>query len=196
MPQIAEKESAQQWFILPGYYSWEQFEAIEALMADAPGLRITYLDGYIEFMTLGENHETISRIIAFFLQLYFYEMGIRFIPVGSATRRDRNKDVSFQPDESYYLGAKKEHPDLAVEVVITSGGTDKLTKYQRLQIAEVWFWENNQISIYRLQNKKYERVERSTLVPELDVALLVRCVQMSDVLEATNEFLNSIRRSG
>jgi Uma2 family endonuclease len=192
---ISEKAIAQQRFILPGYYRWEQFEALEALMADAPGLRITYLDGYIEFMTIGENHETISRIIAFLLQLYFYEMGIRFIPVGSATRRDKTKEVSFQPDESYYIGEKKEHPDLAVEVVITSGGTDKLEKYKRLKIAEVWFWEDNQIYICRLTDNNYEKLDRSTFVPELDLALLVRCVSMSDVLEATTEFLNSIRRS-
>jgi hypothetical protein len=51
---------AEQRLILPGYYSWEQFEAIESLMADSPGLRITYLDGWIEFMTLGEEHEQLT----------------------------------------------------------------------------------------------------------------------------------------
>jgi hypothetical protein len=35
----------EQRLILPGYYSWEQFEALKSLMADSPGLRITYLDG-------------------------------------------------------------------------------------------------------------------------------------------------------
>ncbi|MBD0392562.1 MAG: Uma2 family endonuclease, partial [Microcoleus sp. C1-bin4] len=44
---------AEQRLILPGYYTWEQFEELESLMADSPGLRITYLDGWIEFMTLG-----------------------------------------------------------------------------------------------------------------------------------------------
>lgn len=91
---------AEQRLILPGYYSWEQFEAIESLMADSPGLRITYLDGWIEFMTLGEAHESFKKAIAIFIELYFFEFGINFIPVGSATRRNRAKDVSFEPDES------------------------------------------------------------------------------------------------
>ena len=148
----------EQRFTLPGYYTWEQFEAIESLMEDAPGLRITYLDGCLEFMTLGEDHEQIKSVLAIFVVLYLFEKEIKFIPVGSATRSDKSKDVSFDPDESYYLGEKKEHPDLAIEVTITSGGIDKLEKYKRLKIAEVWFWENNQLLLYRLRENGYEQI--------------------------------------
>ncbi|MEK0195251.1 Uma2 family endonuclease [Microcoleus anatoxicus] len=183
----------EQRLLLPGYYSWEQFEALESLMADSSGLRITYLDGWIEFMTLGEAHETISCILNFLLQLYFCEMGIEYIPVGSATRRNREKDVSFEPDESYYIGEKKEHPDLAVEVTITSGSTNKLAKYLRLRIPEVWFWENNRLDVYGLREDNYEQVSRSELLPELDLELLVRCVLMPSILDSRQEFLNGIR---
>jgi len=187
---------AEQRLILPRYYTWEQFEAIESLMADSPGLRITYLDGWIEFMTLGEAHETISCILNFLLQLYFCEMGIEYIPVGSATRKNREKDVSFEPDESYYIGSRKEHPDLAVEVTMTSGSTNKLAKYLRLRIPEVWFWENNQLAVYRLREDDYEQVSRSEFLPELDLALLVRCVLMPSRIEARTKFVNGVRQVG
>ncbi|MEO9123497.1 MAG: Uma2 family endonuclease, partial [Microcoleus sp.] len=143
--QVSEQITTlqEQRFILPGYYSWEQFEALESLIKDAPGLRITDLDGCVEFMKLGEDHEQIKSVLALFIGLYFFEKGINFIPVGSATRRNQAKDVSFEPDESYYIGSRKEHPDLAVEVTISSGSTNKLAKYLRLRIPEVWFWENN-----------------------------------------------------
>ena len=185
---------AEQRLVLPGYYSWEQFEAIESLMADSPGLRISYLDGWIEFMTLGEAHETISCILNFLLQLYFCEMGIEYIPVGSATRRNRARDVSFEPDESYYIGSIKEHPDLAVEVTMTSGSTNKLAKYLRLRIPEVWFWENNRLSVYGLREDNYEQISRSELLPELDLELLVRCVLMPSRIEARQEFLKGIKQ--
>ena len=185
---------AEQRLLLPGYYTWEQFENLESLMADSPGLRITYLDGWIEFMTLGEAHETISCILNFLLQLYFCEMGIEYIPVGSATRRDRARDVSFEPDESYYIGSRKEHPDLAVEVTMTSGSTNKLAKYLRLRIPEVWFWENNLLSVYGLREDNYEQISRSELLPELDLELLVSCVLMPSRIEARTEFLNGIRQ--
>jgi Uma2 family endonuclease len=126
-PQLADKVTTlkEQQFLLPGYYTWQEFEKIEALMT-SPSLRITYLDGYIQFMTLGEEHEMLKTIIGFLLELYLCEMGINFIPVGSATRRSQEKGVSFEPDESYYLGEKKENPDLAIEINITSGSIDKL----------------------------------------------------------------------
>ncbi|XZN90512.1 MAG: Uma2 family endonuclease [Microcoleus sp.] len=184
----------EQRLLLPGYYSWEQFEAIESLMADSSGLRITYLDGWIEFMTLGEDHEEIKSILAIFIALYFFEKGINFIPVGSATRREKTKDVSFEPDESYYIGEKKEHPDLAIEVTITSGSTNKLAKYLRLRIPEVWFWENNRLDVYGLRENDYEQVSRSELLPELDLELLVRCVLMPSIIEARQEFIKGIRR--
>ena len=183
----------EQRFILPGHYTWQQFKQIQALMA-FPGLRVFYLDGCVEFMTVGEEHETIKTILGFLLELYFCERGINFIPVGNATREAETKGASFEPDESYYIGEKKEHPDLAVEVVITSGGIDKLEKYKRFNITEVWFWENNQLSVYRLQENNYQPISSSTLLPELNIELLVRCVLMPSILEARTEFINGIRR--
>jgi len=193
--QVSEQITTiqEQRFILPGYYTWEQFETLETLIEDAPGLRITYLDGCVEFMTLGENHEQIKSVLALFIGLYFFEKGINFIPVGSATRRNQAKDVSFEPDESYYIGSRKEHPDLAVEVTISSGSTNKLAKYLRIRIPEVWFWENNRLAVYRLREDDYEQVSRSEFLPELDLELLVRCVLRPSIIEARTEFLNGIR---
>lgn len=172
-PQTLDKIPTlpEQRFLLPGYYSWEEFEKIVALTADAPGLRLTYLDGCVEFITLGEQHEAIKSLIAIFLSLYFFEKGINFIPVGSATRRAREKGASFEPDESYYINEKKENPDLAIEVNITSGSIDKLEKYKRFKITEVWFWENNQLSLYKLKNDDYEQIYQSELLPELNINL-------------------------
>ncbi|MCL1465188.1 Uma2 family endonuclease [Argonema galeatum] len=184
----------EQYFILPGYYNWQQFKAIQALMDEVGGVRLSYLDGCVEFMTLGENHEMLKKAIAILVEIYFFEMDINFIPVGSATREDENKGASFEPDESYYIGEKKEHPDLAIEVAITSGGTRKLEKYRRFQIAEVWFWQNNQLAVYRLREDNYEQVDRSEFLPELDLELLVRCVLIPSRLEARKEFLNGIRQ--
>lgn len=148
--KILEKPTStkEQRFLLPGCHSWQEFKAIQALMEEA-GVRLTYLDGLIEFMTIGEPHEMIKSILGFLLEFYLCEMGIEFMPVGSATREVEGQKVSFEPDESYYIGEKgnKEHLDLAIEVIITSGNIKKLAKYRRLQILEVWFWEDNNLSL-------------------------------------------------
>jgi Uma2 family endonuclease len=175
-------------FVLPGRHSWQDFKAIQGVMEQQSGLRMTYLDGVIEFMTLGEYHETIKSMIAILLGIYFWQQGIQFIPVGSATRESKEKSVSFEPDESYYLGEKKEHPDLAIEVNVTSGSPQKLEKYQRLSIREVWMWQAEKLVIYVLEGDRYQETPTSKLLPNLDIALLEECVTMPSRLEAIQRF--------
>ena len=175
-------------FVLPGRHSWQDFKAIQGVMEQQSGLRMTYLDGVIEFMTLGEYHETIKSMIAILLGIYFWQQGIQFIPVGSATRESKEKSVSFEPDESYYLGEKKEHPDLAIEVNVTSGSPQKLEKYQRLSIREVWMWQAEKLVIYVLEGDRYQENPTSKLLPNLDIALLEECVMMPSRLEAIQRF--------
>ena len=179
----------EQRLLMPGTYTWKEFEVLETLLADSPGLRITYLDGSIEIMTLGEAHEQIKSLIGMFLEAYLIAMEIEFIPVGSATRRGEEKGTSFEPDESYYLYVKKEQPDLAIEVILTSGNLRKLEKYRRFQIPEVWLWEDHQLQVYYLGTEGYDLVDRSQLLPKLDLDLLVRCVQIPSRLEAMKAFL-------
>ena len=185
---------SEQRFLLPSYYTWEEFETIETLTADPGRLRITYLDGCIEFMTLGEQHESIKKILAILIEAYLFEKGINFIPVGSATRRAKEKSASFEPDESYYIGEKKANPDLAIEVNITSDSIDKLEKYKRFNITEVWFWENNQLSLYHLKNDNYEQINQSELLPDLDTDLLASCVLMPYIIDARTAFIKGIKK--
>ena len=183
----------EQRLLLPRNYSWQEFVVLENLLVSSGSFRITYLDGWIELMTVSEPHELIKKSLAILLEAYFVEMGIEFIPVGNATRRGEEKGTSFEPDESYYLGAKKANPDLAIEVILTSGNIEKLEKYRRFKIPEVWLWENNQLDVYALISSEYHLVNYSQLLPDLDLELLVRCVLMPSRLEAMNAFKAGMR---
>ncbi len=134
-------------------------------------MRITYLDGLIEIINLREPHEIIKKSIAILLEIYFMTMEIEFISVGSATHQGEEKGISFEPNESYYLGEKKDNPDLTIEVILTSGSLQKLEKYKRFQIPEVWLWEDNQLRIYHLEDNTYQEFSHSQLLPELNIGL-------------------------
>jgi Uma2 family endonuclease len=190
---VESNNDLEQRLLMPGTYNWQEFEALEALLIESPGLRITYLDGLIELMTLGEPHEQIKSLIGMFLEAYFIAIEMEFIPVGSATRRGEAKKTSFEPDESYYLGTKKDNPDLAIEVILTSGNLRKLEKYRRFQIPEVWLWEKELLQVYCLGADGYELVERSQLLPDLDLDLLVSCIQMPSRLEAMKTFMAAVK---
>ena len=66
-------------------------------------------------------------------------------------------------------------------------------------IAEVWFWEDGTLSLYLLRmlsgSAAYEQISRSELMPGLDIAVLLRCINMSNHVEAVREFRSVIRES-
>ena len=54
----------EQRFVLPGRQSWQQFKGIQALMAEVPGVRVSYLDGCVEHLSqispiTSENEKSI-----------------------------------------------------------------------------------------------------------------------------------------
>ena len=75
------------------------------------------------------------------------------------------------------MGELKDIPDLAIEVIVTSGGIDKLQVYLGLNVAEVGFWQDGQILLYRLQSGTYQKCEKIEFFPELDLVLLASFVQ-------------------
>lgn len=94
------------------------------------------------------------------------------------------------------MGQAKPIPDLSIEVVFTSGGIDKLARYQALGVPEVWFWQDGTLALYHLRPSGYERIERSELpgLAELDIELLKRClwVAETDTVEAIRLFRRAI----
>ena len=63
------------------------------------------------------------------LEAYLEAKRIRFWGLGSTTFRSQDKQAGKEPDECYCIGTDKDIPDLAIEVVYTSGGVDILEIY-------------------------------------------------------------------
>ncbi|MDJ1184800.1 Uma2 family endonuclease [Roseofilum casamattae] len=184
-----------QQFLIPGCHSWQQFQTLQRWVETIPGLRVSYVDGYIQFMTTSKKRERIKKLIAILLEAYFFEMEIPFFPAGNTTCEAEERDASFSPDESYCLEEDKDYPDLAIEVALTSGGVEKMEKYRRFEIPEVWLWQNDRLLVYVLRSdfSGYDRVQDSKLLPNLNVSLLEECLQITDVLSARRKFLHRDR---
>ena len=183
--------------------SWEQYEALLAALDDSPAYRVTYLDGVLEIVSPSRRHESEKERIGTLLELYFMETDTAFFPLGSTTLRSGGRRGGAEPDKSYCLGTEKDFPDLAIEVVITSGGLDRLAVYSRLGVPEVWFWQEDRFSLYHrredkpaafLQTSGYELIAHSQLLPGLDIALLATCVRHPHPLTAAKEFRQRLRQ--
>ncbi|WP_287279554.1 MULTISPECIES: Uma2 family endonuclease [unclassified Okeania] len=146
-------------------------------------------------MSPSRRHEFIKSNIGRLLEVYFKESRIRFYGLGSTTFRSQATVRGIETDECYCLFSNKDIPDLAIEVVITSGGINALEVYQGLGVYEVWFWQNGSFSIYYLNKGEYEQVIRSKLLPLLDVELLASYVEYDEAFDAVLEFRQQIRES-
>ena len=178
--------------ILIDELSWREFKAVEQLLS-RPGVRLSFLDGVLEIRRRpGRKQETAKQRISTLVDLYLEYAGIDFTPTGSVTLESETGRVKREADLSYELGPNREFPDLAVEVVVTSGGINKLEAYKRLQIPEVWFWENGALRMYSLGADGYAEVDRSFVLPDLDIVLLVRCINIENHLQAMREFKQTI----
>jgi Uma2 family endonuclease len=175
--------------------SWEKFETIALAFQDIPGVKLSYLDGWVEIMTTGDEHEDLKKTIAILLEAYMRVKGIRFYGRGAPTLGSRQEGVRREPDESYNIATKKEIPDFLVEVVITSGGLDKLESYKRISVPEVWFWMNHKLLIYQLQAGQYQTTTRSQFLPDLDLELLTQYIAFDDQYDAVTAFLAAITRA-
>jgi Uma2 family endonuclease len=176
--------------------SWERYLALDkALGDDRPGPRFCYLDGDLEIITTSIGHERIKEWIGSLLAIYFEEVGIEIMPRGQATMRLALKQAGAEPDESWCLGEEKKFPDLVLEIALTSGGVRKPDLYQRFQVPEVWLWRKAGLKVFALRpdGSGYEEVQRSHLLPKLDIALLERCVRIASWQQARREFRAGLR---
>ncbi|TAG90092.1 MAG: hypothetical protein EAZ18_19625 [Oscillatoriales cyanobacterium] len=115
------------------------------------------------------RHEIRKTRIGDLLEIYFLEADIDYFPFGSTTLRH----------------------------VVTSGGLNKLEVYRRLNVKEVWFWQNERFSLYYLREEipvqfvqtcGYEQIYRSEILPNLDIELLAEYVRYPNSLAAVKEF--------
>lgn len=174
--------------------SWEKLAAIEAALEDFSNLRLAYLYGTLDIMSpLSQEHEDGKTVTRRLLEAYLEHKGIRFYPRGSKTLGSLQLGGRKEPDESFNLESKKEIPDIVIEVVVTSGGVNTLEIYRRVKVPEVWFWRKGKLAVYHLQDEEYKQVDRSELLPELDLTLFVRCANIPDQYDAVVEFRNALR---
>jgi Uma2 family endonuclease len=156
--------------------SWDEYETILRQKANSSAYRISFLNGVLKIMSPSRNHEIIKDFIYLLIVTYCDLIELDYYPLGSTTLKQKDKSVGKEPDTSFCFGSLKQIPDLAVEVVFSSGSVEDLEKYQKLSVKEVWFWINNQLEIYSLVDDSYRKQNRSDNLPSLDESLLNRYI--------------------
>ncbi|MBD2496351.1 Uma2 family endonuclease [Nostoc sp. FACHB-280] len=204
-PELGHSNDPEERFISSGV-SWDSYESLLAKLENNSHYRVNYLDGILEIVSPSIRHEKIKTNLGMLLERFFYSKRIRFVPMGSSTFKNKVRKAGAEPDECYCIGEEKKVPDLAIELVLTSGSVSKLEIYRRLGVAEVWFWERNQFKLYHLRDNSqqeqatvypetygYEPLSQSEILPELDISLLEQCLTISDSIQAIDEFEQGLK---
>ncbi len=195
----AATEPVDRCFVLHGV-SWGQYEALTVAIGDNPGIRTTYLEGELEIMSPGRRHEHLAKFLARLVEAYADVRELSLNGFKSETLRRKAKRASASPDECYRLGHATGMPDLAIEVVVTSGGVDKLDAYRLLSIGEVWFWQGEKLAIYHLgSGGTYSRSRRSRVLkgfPVLQAEEIMKNTDPAHQAEAVRRFRRSLETRG
>ena len=183
--------------IVMGGMSWDAYESLLDHRGERSRPRLAYLDGVLQIMSPSYKHEIIASMIRHLVAAYGSERGIPWTDIGSWTLKNRLKRAGVEPDDCFIFGRhprRKRRPDLAIEVVWTSGGIDKLEIYRRLGVPEVWYWIDDKITIYRLGRKGYAAHDQSAFVPGIDLELICKLVPIVPTSDAIAQFRATLHR--
>lgn len=173
--------------------SWADYEKFDS--PEYPGYRVSYFNGVITLVSPSQNHEVISEVINYLIVAYCKFIQLPYYPMRS-TRLVNKPLAGKEPDVSFSFGARKGLPDLAVEVIFSSGSIDDLKKYRALGVSEVWFWQDNQLTFYYLTAGNYVEVDKSVCLSNLtaqELASFVNRGLTESPLTIESDFLKSLQ---
>lgn len=196
LPHPADPSTIDQFVYLHGV-SFREYEALLQMRGDRSVPRITYLRGELELMTPSRYHENAKTRFARLLEAWAEETGTELEGVGSWTLKNSKEERGAEPDECYTVDRVPEsdddRPDLAIEVIWTAGGIDKLEVYRKLAVREVWFYERGTLRFFALRAEHYEPVTRSEVLPGVEPELFIRCMAEPTQAEAVRALRRSLR---
>jgi Uma2 family endonuclease len=175
--------------------TWADYERLLEIRGDQSAPRICFLEGAIEIMSPSRSHEFIKSIIGSLVETWCLENQIEFSRFGSWTLARRRKRRAVEPDECFVFGEIEEpvRPDLAIDVIWTNTGLDKLDIYARLGVPEVWVWQRGRLAVHTLRAERYAEVARSKVLPGIDPAQLASFVDRPTTSQAIRAYRARLR---
>jgi Uma2 family endonuclease len=174
VPVRADAAAEDRRFVLYGV-DWDTYEQMRERLGN--GTRLTYLEGTLELMSPSFTHEDFKTLIARLLEAWAEENDVDLNGYGNVTLKSRPKQRALEPDECYCVGRIHDTPDIAIEVVVSSGYVDKLEVYRGLGVREVWAFKDGRIAVLELVDGAYAARTGSGVLPTIDLDFLVRFVE-------------------
>jgi Uma2 family endonuclease len=172
------------------HISWTQFENLLQDLGESRAARIAYDAGTLEIMTPLPEHEHYKEVISDLIKDIADTLDLDYESYGSTTWKQENRMAGLEPDNCFYFQNEAAirgkldldlnqdpHPDLALEIDVTSKSLNRLPIYARLGVPELWCYDSGELKIYLLQNGEYLESETSLVFPSLPIRELPRLIE-------------------
>ncbi|MBI4616255.1 MAG: Uma2 family endonuclease [Planctomycetes bacterium] len=178
--------------------TWADYQRLLEIRGDKSAPRISYLEGRVEIMCPSRYHENYKSLVGRLVETWCLERGIEFTTLGAWTLEEKELDRGVEPDECYVFGEKPQakRPDLAIEVIWTHGGLNKLEIYRKLGVREVWIWKDGELTPHVLRGEQYAPARKSKVLPDIDLAELASFLDRPTTSRAIRDYRAALRRGG
>lgn len=176
--------------------TWADYERVLRMRGDHSAPRISFVEGVLEITSPSRTHESFKSMIGCLVEAWCMENDVDITPYGSWTLKEKAVERGAEPDECYVVGDELDaaRPDLAIEVVWTSGGINKLEIYRKLGVREVWYWQKGEISLYTLRRERYVRIPRSKVLPGIDHAEVAELALVRPMTKAVKTYRKRLEK--
>jgi Uma2 family endonuclease len=139
--------------------TWPQYQLLLTELGEDRATRLAYHNGVLEVRMPGKLHEIVNRLLSKIVFALAEELGLEMVDLGSMTWNREDLDKGIEPDSCFYLQNAAQvqglnpdipadlPPDLAIEVDIASGSSNKLPIYQALGVPELWVYREGKVQI-------------------------------------------------
>jgi Uma2 family endonuclease len=190
---------------------WQSYLAIGKALADQPGLRLTYDQGSLEFMTTSPRHEICKKHLARFIEIMAEELNRPFATAGNMTFQNEALGKGLEADDCFWF----EHeaamrgkltwdlqadppPDLGLEIEITRSALNRMAIYAALRVPEIWRFDGQSLKVHRLQaNGTYQQESGSQIfrgIPLDEMVSFLNMAESSDLLTVIRLFRQWVRK--
>lgn len=193
--------------------SWQTYQSLLADRGERPSPRMFYDQGSLELMSPSEDHEVYRRLLGRMIDDWTVENGIPTRSMGATTLKCEAGRHGAEADECFYVKNERQvrgrrridlnvdpPPDLAIEIDISSSSINKLEVYAALGVREVWLFNGEALTAYRLGAEgRYETIEESFNLPGFpvkDVGDWVARAQTTDETSWARSFRDWVRTRG
>ena len=186
---------------------WDVYQSLAA-GSERAGRRIVFDRGEMEIMSPSWTHEIDKALINRMVERFAEARNLDVLSSASTTFKRSDLDRGFEPDASFYIQneptvrskgeidlAVDPPLDLVIEIERSRSAIRKLPLLAEFGVPEVWRYDGQDLTVYRLTSSGYQSADRSGCLPAFPVQVageILRAIGSVSETELIRRFVSGL----